>query len=59
MARILARKIEKSLQAYPMTNSKNILFIICDLLRYPYLSCYGHKTRQTPYSVGMKGAGIM
>ena len=27
---------------------KNILFIMCDQLRYDYLSCYGHRTLQTP-----------
>ncbi len=27
---------------------KNILFIMCDQLRFDYLSCYGHETLQTP-----------
>jgi len=27
---------------------KNILFIMYDQLRWDYLSCYGHKTLQTP-----------
>ncbi len=36
-----------------MTNNtadskKNILFIMCDQLRYDYLSCYGHPTIDTP-----------
>jgi arylsulfatase A-like enzyme len=31
-----------------MTKPGNILFIMCDQLRYDYLSCYGHKTLQTP-----------
>ena len=26
----------------------NILFIMCDQLRWDYLSCYGHKTLHTP-----------
>ena len=30
------------------TQKKNILFIMCDQLRYDYLSCYGHPTLQTP-----------
>ncbi len=31
-----------------MTEQKNILFIMCDQLRYDYLSCYGHKHLETP-----------
>lgn len=31
-----------------MVKRKNILFIMCDQLRYDYLSCAGHKTLQTP-----------
>jgi len=31
-----------------MSKRKNILFIMCDQLRYDYLSCTGHKTLQTP-----------
>ncbi|MEM8979494.1 MAG: sulfatase-like hydrolase/transferase [Pseudomonadota bacterium] len=31
-----------------MTKRKNILFIMCDQLRYDYLSCAGHKTLKTP-----------
>ncbi len=31
-----------------MTGRKNILFIMCDQLRYDYLSCAGHKTLHTP-----------
>ena len=27
---------------------RNILFIMCDQLRWDYLSCYGHKTLHTP-----------
>ena len=27
---------------------RNILFIMCDQLRWDYLSCYGHRTLQTP-----------
>jgi len=28
--------------------SKNILFVMCDQLRWDYLSCYGHPTLKTP-----------
>jgi len=31
-----------------VNSNKNILFIMCDQLRYDYLSCYGHKTLATP-----------
>jgi arylsulfatase A-like enzyme len=31
-----------------MSQVKNILFIMCDQLRWDYLSCYGHKTLHTP-----------
>ncbi len=31
-----------------MTKVKNILFIMCDQLRWDYLSCYGHPHLQTP-----------
>jgi arylsulfatase A-like enzyme len=27
---------------------KNVLFVMCDQLRWDYLSCYGHPTLQTP-----------
>ncbi|MEM7129132.1 MAG: sulfatase-like hydrolase/transferase [Chloroflexota bacterium] len=28
--------------------NKNILFVLCDQLRWDYLSCYGHPTLETP-----------
>lgn len=31
-----------------MAKAKNILFIMFDQLRWDYLSCYGHKTLETP-----------
>lgn len=31
-----------------MTGKRNILFIMCDQLRWDYLSCAGHKTLHTP-----------
>jgi len=31
-----------------MTQAKNILFIMCDQLRWDYLSCYGHPHLKTP-----------
>ncbi len=31
-----------------MSKPKNILFVMCDQLRWDYLSCYGHPTLHTP-----------
>ena len=31
-----------------MSDARNILFIMCDQLRWDYLSCYGHPHLQTP-----------
>ena len=31
-----------------MPQTKNILFIMCDQLRWDYLACYGHPTIRTP-----------
>lgn len=31
-----------------MTDKKNVLFIMCDQLRWDYLSCYGHPHLETP-----------
>ncbi|MEM1236927.1 MAG: sulfatase-like hydrolase/transferase [Pseudomonadota bacterium] len=31
-----------------MSSKRNLLFIMCDQLRWDYLSCAGHKTLQTP-----------
>ena len=40
-----------------MANARNILFIMCDQLRWDYLSCYGHPTLRTPHidSLAMRG----
>ena len=32
----------------PVTTLKNVLFIMCDQLRWDYLSCYGHPYLRTP-----------
>ncbi|MEQ1648095.1 MAG: alkaline phosphatase family protein [Hyphomicrobiaceae bacterium] len=31
-----------------MSSKKNVLFIMCDQLRFDYLSCYGHPVLKTP-----------
>ncbi|WP_420861243.1 alkaline phosphatase family protein [Algirhabdus cladophorae] len=41
-----------------MSDRKNILFIMCDQLRYDYLSCAGHKTLQTPNIDALAARGV-
>ena len=38
--------------------SKNILFIMCDQLRWDYLSCAGHPTLATPNIDALAGKGV-
>ena len=38
--------------------SKNILFIMCDQLRWDYLSCYGHPRLATPHIDGLASKGV-
>jgi arylsulfatase A-like enzyme len=40
------------------THTKNILFIMCDQLRWDYLSCYGHPTLATPNIDGLAARGM-
>jgi arylsulfatase A-like enzyme len=42
----------------PVTARKNILFIMCDQLRYDYLSCAGHKTLDTPNIDALAARGV-
>ena len=37
---------------------KNILFIMCDQLRWDYLSCYGHPRLKTPNIDGLAAQGV-
>ncbi len=37
---------------------RNILFIMCDQLRWDYLSCYGHPTLATPNIDGLAARGV-
>lgn len=42
-----------------MTNKKkNVLFIMCDQLRFDYLSCAGHKTLHTPNIDALAARGV-
>lgn len=41
-----------------MARAKNILFIMCDQLRWDYLSCYGHPTLKTPHIDGLAERGV-
>ncbi len=38
--------------------TKNVLFIMCDQLRWDYLSCYGHKTLKTPNIDALAARGL-
>jgi arylsulfatase A-like enzyme len=38
--------------------AKNILFIMCDQLRWDYLSCYGHPHLKTPNIDGLAARGV-
>ena len=37
---------------------KNVLFIMCDQLRWDYLSCAGHPTLKTPNIDGLAKRGV-
>ena len=37
---------------------RNILFIMCDQLRFDYLSCAGHPTLQTPNIDALAARGV-
>jgi arylsulfatase A-like enzyme len=39
-------------------NPKNILFIMCDQLRWDYLSCYGHPHLKTPHIDALAARGM-
>ena len=41
-----------------MTGQRNILFIMCDQLRWDYLSCAGHKTLHTPNIDALAARGV-
>ncbi len=38
--------------------NKNVLFIMCDQLRFDYLSCYGHPTLHTPHIDQLAATGV-
>lgn len=41
-----------------MTSKRNVLFIMCDQLRFDYLSCAGHKSLKTPNIDRLAGRGV-
>lgn len=41
-----------------MARARNILFIMCDQLRWDYLSCYGHPTLKTPNIDALAKKGV-
>ncbi|HZY16314.1 MAG TPA: alkaline phosphatase family protein [Ramlibacter sp.] len=40
------------------TRPRNVLFIMCDQLRWDYLSCYGHRVLQTPHIDALARRGV-
>jgi arylsulfatase A-like enzyme len=52
-----ADKLTKPLKR--LSQSRNILFIMCDQLRYDYLSCMGHPFIQTPHIDALAGRGVL
>ena len=41
-----------------MAKARNVLFIMCDQLRWDYLSCYGHPHLKTPHIDGLAARGV-
>ena len=41
-----------------MGQVRNVLFIMCDQLRWDYLSCYGHPSLQTPHIDALAKRGV-
>lgn len=41
-----------------MRKARNILFIMCDQLRWDYLSCYGHPHLKTPHIDRLAARGV-
>jgi arylsulfatase A-like enzyme len=41
-----------------MSRAKNVLWIMCDQLRFDYLGCYGHPTLKTPNIDAMARRGV-
>ena len=42
-----------------MARAKNVLWIMCDQLRYDYLGCTGHPTLKTPNIDAMARRGVL
>jgi len=41
-----------------MAERRNVMWIMVDQLRWDYLSCYGHKTMDTPHLDGLAARGV-
>ena len=39
-------------------SKRNVLFIMCDQLRFDYLGCAGHRTLQTPNIDALAARGV-
>ncbi len=42
-----------------MAEARNFLFIMCDQLRFDYLSCYGHPHLETPHIDALAARGVL
>ena len=49
----------KKRQGRSMARAKNVLWIMCDQLRYDYLGCTGHPTLKTPNIDAMAKRGVL
>ena len=45
-------------QEAPMSDKRNVLWIMADQLRFDYLSCAGHPTLQTPHLDALAARGV-
>src|SRR5262249_37485370 len=53
------RQAEMSEMTPPKTPAKNVLWIMCDQLRYDYLGCTGHPVLKTPNIDAMARRGVL
>jgi arylsulfatase A-like enzyme len=58
IARQASRSANPGSSRHVSKKVKNILFIMCDQLRWDYLSCYGHPCLATPNIDGLAARGV-
>ena len=52
------QQTRKTIEVQNMPRPKNVLWIMCDRLRYDYLGCTGHPTLKTPNIDAMAKRGV-